>query len=79
MLKILTSLILSFVLISTLGGCASMVKKAFGPTRVVTNTYCSVAKPMRCSKRDTPETLAQCKAHNFKFCSQCPSTPGCPK
>jgi hypothetical protein len=79
MQKILLSLILSFAISASLAGCAGMIKKSFGPNRVVTDTYCSVASPMRCSRRDTPETLAQCKKHNFKLCKLCPQTPGCPK
>lgn len=79
MQKTLLSLILSFAISATLGGCAGMVSKAFGPKRIVTDTYCSVATPMRCSRRDTPETLAQCKKNNFKICKLCPQTPGCLK
>lgn len=65
MLKILLIPILTFAI----SGC--YVTIGAGSKRVVTDTSCSVMKPMRCSRTDTAETLTQCKMHNAVYDSLC--------
>lgn len=71
-MRLVTLLTATTLLILTFGisGCSS-IGKAFGPTRVVTDTTCATMRPMRCSRQDTAETLRQCKAHNRVYDTLC--------
>lgn len=72
-MKLATLLTATLILTLTFGisGCSSMLTKAFGPKRIVTDTTCATIRPMRCSRSDTPETLRQCKQHNAVYDRLC--------
>ena len=42
----------------------------------VIDTYCRSAKPIRWSRHDTPETIAQAKAHNRVWTRLCARPSG---
>jgi hypothetical protein len=57
--------------LSLLGTGGGLLCEASPPARVVTDTACKAYAPIRYSRKDTPETIAQAREHNAAWDALC--------